>query len=212
MKRIMTIVSLFALALFGCATGRTAQTTGPSPEPTRQVASADELPSGSNLSVELDEALGADNEVGDRFTATVTHNVEGPGGRVVIPAGAKVHGEVTGIDRSENMNDPAAIRLHFNTIDFDGVRHPLNADVISTELTEERDKSDIVRDVAIGTAAGAILGAVIGRDVTGAVIGGALGAGAGTVIALGTGDVDPELKEGTEIVLRTTDDVAVATR
>lgn len=214
MRRTITILSILTLSAMGCSTiNRTADTTDPqSVQTTERVATAGELPSGSTLRVELDETLGEQSQVGDEFSATVAHNVEGPGGSIVVPSGAKVYGEVTGVDRSERMGDPAAIRLHFTSLAFNGDTYPLDAEVIATELTEERSKGDIARDVGIGAAAGAILGAVIGGDAKGALIGGALGAGAGTAIALGTGDVDPELKAGTDIVLRTEDDVAVATR
>lgn len=207
---------LIALAGFGCATSRTGTASSSTPpsdiDTTSQVASADELPAGSTLRVELDETLGEDTPQGETFTATVVEEIRSSDGTTVIPAGAKVHGEVTAVKRSENINDPAAIKLDFDSIEVANARENLDAEVVSTELSTDRDTGDVVRDVGIGAAAGAALGAIISGDTSGALIGGALGAGAGTAIALGTGDVDPELKAGTEMVIRTTDDVAIATR
>lgn len=213
MKCLMILLTVLTMTFTACATQRTGTvTSSDSVEPTRTVATAGELPAGTTLRAELDRTLGEETPEGEAFTATVTHSVTGPDGEIVVPAGAKIHGEVTGIDRSENINDPAAIRLHLTELAFEGDRHPLQADIVSTELTEDRDKSDIVRNVGIGTAAGAILGGVISGEAEGAIVGGALGAGAGTLVSLGTGDVDPELKQGTEMVLRTTDEIAIATR
>lgn len=216
MKRLTIWMTLIALTGFGCATSRTgtaSSSTAPSDiDTTSQVASADELPAGSTLRVELDETLGEDTPRGETFTATVVEEIRSTDGSTVIPAGAKVHGEVTAVKRSENINDPAAIKLDFDSIEVANARESLDAEVVSTELTTDRDTSDVVRDVGIGAAAGAALGAIITGDTSGALIGGALGAGAGTAIALGTGDVDPELKAGTEMVIRTTGDVAIARR
>src|SRR5690606_1288005 len=86
--------------------------------------------------------------------------------------------------------------------------YPFTADVIETRPRVTRDESRILERAGIGAAAGAVLGAIVtGGELEGILVGGALGAGAGTIIALGVGDVDPELDEGSVLTLRTTRNV-----
>jgi outer membrane lipoprotein SlyB len=70
-------------------------------------------------------------------------------------------------------------------------------------------KNETLEKAGIGAVAGAALGAIIsGAALDKILLGGALGAAAGTVISLGT-DREPELPEGTRMVLRTTRSVAL---
>src|SRR5690606_42089666 len=77
--------------------------------------------------------------------------------------------------------------------------------VVDTEARLEGERRLARRGALRGAAAGAVLGAVLSRaDLEDILKGAALCAGAGTVLSLGTCDVDAALPTGTEMTLRTT--------
>jgi hypothetical protein len=165
------------------------------------------VPTGTELVVELDRTIGTEvSRVGDRFTATVRDAVVSYSGVVLIPRGAIVEGVITGLDDSDHIGEPAAIRINLDYIRFQGRRYIFSADVIRADVELERRAGveDIARNAAIGAAAGAVLGAIVGGDLKDILMGGALGAGVGTIIALGVGDVEAALPRGTDLTLRTT--------
>jgi N-acetylglucosamine kinase-like BadF-type ATPase len=86
------------------------------------------------------------------------------------------------------------------------VPHPLSATVLDTAPPGQTPAVE-AREVVTGAAVGAALGAIIGGDLRAALLGAFLGAGAGTVVSLGTGDVEPVLPEGTVLRIQTRDRV-----
>lgn len=172
------------------------------------------VPVGTEFTVELDETLSAEsNDVGDRFTATVTEDIR-DGTEVIVPEGAKVSGRITGIDESDGVGDQAALRVVFESINVNGTDHALAADVtdVDVSLTDRRNVDDTTEKIVAGAAAGAIVGAIIGGSLKDILVGGVLGAGAGTIISLGTGDVQSALPAGSELDLRVTQRVAMSSR
>ena len=208
MRTTLAAAVLGVFTLVGCRSAEVA-TGAPVPEwDDAQPAAGDAntVPMGTQFVVELDETIDTDqSEVGDRFTATVKDAVE-LNGRTMIPAGAKVHGVITGLDDSDDVGDQAAIRLNLESIEIEGDSHPLRADITEAdvELENVADVEDIAKRAGVGAAAGAVLGAIIsGGELKDILVGGALGAGAGTIISLGLGDVDAALPRGTDLTLRT---------
>jgi len=207
MRATLTAAILGTMVLAGC---RSADVGTQAPVPDWQAQPAPGVPGvvpiGTQFIVELDQGINTrESKVGDHFTATVKETVDVSGTR--IPAGARVRGQITGLDRSEGAGDQAAIRLHFETIEIAGRRHPLSAEITQAdaELRRADDPRDTARRAGLGAAAGAVLGAIIGEgSLKEVLVGGALGAGAGTIISLGTGDVDAALPRGTDLTLRTT--------
>lgn len=200
-----TAVLLVALA--GCRTA--VVETGPSAQPAPPPPTADAIPAGTNLELQLNQTLNSgDSDVGDRFTATVTRPLIARNGQTVVPAGAVVSGVVTGVKDARRLGDQAAIRLHFDRIGINGKSYPFTANIVDADV-RARDTARTGRDAAIGAAAGAALGAIIGGDLAAALIGGALGAGAGTIISLGLGDVEAELPAGSIMTVQTTQTVAL---
>lgn len=198
--------------LTGCARQATVESTGDvaiSSSPTDSRA----LPSGTSFDVRLDQEIGTkSSKVGDSFTATVVNAVMAQNGTTAVPAGAKVYGKVTGLDNSNRVGEPAAIRIDFERIDVNGASRPLYAKVTATNLdTRGGDtRNETIRKAGIGAVAGAVLGGVLsGGDLDKILIGGALGAAAGTVISLGAGDVEGVLPAGTTMHLQTTRTVAL---
>ncbi len=166
------------------------------------------LPSGTSMDVRLDNEIGTkSSKVGDTFTATVTNAVVAQNGATAVPAGSKVYGKVTGLDNSDHVGEQAAIRIDFERIVVNGTSHPLYAKVTATNLeTRGADtRNETLKKAGVGAAAGAVLGAILsGGDLDKILLGGVLGAAAGTVISLGTGDVEGVLPAGTSMTLQTT--------
>lgn len=209
-QRIFAILLVALVAAAGCRTAQVESEDSAAAEGVAQkrLPNADEIPSGTELRVELNQKLSTETtREGDEFSATLLDPLVTVDGETVVPAGAMVSGEVTGLKRSGKVGDQAAIRLHFQEISFDDKSYEFPADIVETEVETERKKSEIGTGAAVGGVAGAALGAVIGKDLGGALLGGAIGAGAGTLVSLGIGHTDAELPAGSEMTLRTTGDV-----
>jgi hypothetical protein len=201
-----------ALLIAGCARQATVESTGDvaiSASPT----DARSLPSGTTVDVRLDNEIGTkSSKVGDTFSATVENAVVASNGVTAVPAGSRIYGKVTGLDNSDRVGEPAAIKIDFERIVVDGVSRPFYAKVTATNLaTRGADSRDeTLKKAGVGAAAGAVLGAILsGGDLDKILLGGALGAAAGTVISLGTGDVEGVLPAGTTMQLTTTRTVAL---
>lgn len=196
------------IVLGGCRSAEVE--TGPGPGAQPAPPTADALPAGSILEVELNQTIGTnESRVGERFTATVTEPIVARNGQVVVPRGSTVSGVVTGLDPSERIGDQAAIRVNFDRIAIRGTSYPFSAEVVDTDVELEGEVERGVTGAAIGAVAGAALGAIIGGDAADILIGGALGAGAGTIISLGIGQVDAKLPAGTDMTLRTTRNISL---
>jgi len=159
---------------------------------------------GALFQVSLDEELSTKtSNVGDIFTVTLLAPVTDDT-HVLIPAGTRIQGEVTALEVSGSGGQQAVIRVDFGKLLLDGESQPVVLTVSEAHPTTRGRKSTEEKAVTIGAGAvvGGILGRVIGGNATGTIIGGAAGAAAGTAIALGTGDVDAVLEEGSEMTLR----------
>jgi hypothetical protein len=148
---------------------------------------------------------------GDKFTATVSEAVMGSNG-AVIPAGSRAVVQVTSVDQSENVNDPARIGLVVQQIVIDGKAYPVDATITSASVEQVRtaSKGSDAKKVIGGAVAGAILGQVLGKDTKSTVIGAATGAAAGTAIAMGTGDHAGCIPSGGTIAIRLNSPAQVA--
>ena len=203
-----------ALAAGGCSRAVNVESqSGGAVSPSVSVTPVDArtLPAGVDMSLTLDQAIGTKNSrVGQEFSATVRNDLYAQNGRLVVPAGAKVYGHVTGLQDSRSPTEPAAIRLDFDRLVFNGRTYSFDADITATDLATTRDRGISGRDVATGAAAGAVLGAIIGKGDISKILGGAaIGAAAGTVISLGTGTTEATLPAGTRMDVRTTQSVAL---
>ena len=211
-----TIPALFALATLAtvgaCTRPSTVSSGGDVAFPSTPV-NASTLPTGSTVTVTLDQQVGTKNsKVGDTFSATVVDAIVASNGQTVVPAGSKVYGKVTGLQDSDNATQKAAIRLDFERINVNGVERPFEANITATNLeTSGNDtRNETLKKAGIGAAAGAVLGAVLGGGDVSKIIGGAaIGAAAGTVISLGGGEVDAVLPAGSKMTLQTTQQVAM---
>jgi hypothetical protein len=169
------------------------------------------LPAGARLDATLDQTLGTSvSNTGDPFTATVANTLYASDGSIVVPAGARIEGTITGLDPSNNAADPAVIRLNFDHIRFNGNSYPFSAAIVSSNPTQtSTTNADKTRQIVIGGAVGAALGGLLsGGDLKKIVIGGAVGAAAGSLISLGT-DVNATLPAGSMMTVQATQTIAI---
>jgi len=212
-KTIPALVAIATLATVGACTRPSTVSSGGDVALPSTPVNASTLPTGSTVTVTLDQQVGTKNsKVGDTFSATVVDAIVASNGQTVVPAGSKVYGKVTGLQDSDNATQKAAIRLDFERINVNGVERPFEANITATNLeTSGNDtRNETLKKAGIGAAAGAVLGAVLGGGDVSKIIGGAaIGAAAGTVISLGGGEVDAVLPAGSKMTLQTTQQVVM---
>ena len=188
-------------------------TAGGAISPATQPANARTLPAGATMDVTLDQQLSTQgSHVGDSFSATVPNAVVAQNGRTTVPAGAKVWGHVTAVRSAGNPTEQAAIVLDFDSLTFNGMRHPFEANITATDLQKRggASTSETVKSAAIGAAAGAVLGAILsGGDKDKILIGAGVGAVAGTAISLGQGGTNGVLPAGSRMTVQTTESVVL---
>jgi hypothetical protein len=200
---LLTAVAVQAQPQTGSSTqpGSTAQTGtnaqagavgNPTPvAPNTSAAVIDQIAAGTEIRATLDTPLSSKtSKPGDRFTATIADPARGTS-NVVIPAGARVEGEVAEADDSKTMaalKDKNALSVRFRDVVLpDGQTLPLSATLISVNNTngmstrkndsESRVQQgsrgrDVARDAGIGSAAGTAFGAPLKGLATGALAGG----------------------------------------
>jgi hypothetical protein len=165
------------------------------------------LPAASVIGLQLESALTSERaRVEDRVEARVTRDVV-VDGRLAIPAGSRVLGAVTQVDRGGKMKDRARLSIRFHTLVLG------NGDEVSLrteQITREGEPPAADSSKKIGGAAvgGAILGAILGGG-KGAMIGGMAGAGGGTAMVM-SGDRNPAtFQPGTIVTARLASPVTI---
>jgi hypothetical protein len=129
------------------------------------------------------------------------------GDRVAIPAGTRLIGAVTLVEKGGKFKERARIAVRFHTATLrDGTSVPLSTTAIMREgESPARETAAKVGGSAVG---GAILGAILG-GAKGAVIGGTAGAGAGGAI-VAAGDRNPAtLPAGADVTVQLMSDVTI---
>lgn len=218
MRKIMNAataaVACVALGLTACATRTdtrpdvivTSESDAPYSTPV--------VPSGTVLNVQLDQKLSVeDSERGDAFTATLTEPVI-YNGEVVVPAGSKVKGHITGVQDADDVeSDVDVLKLHFTRLNVHGQDYPLNARLTDAapRMEKDTDAGETIAGAVGGGVVGALIGAIIGDgDEKAVLIGGAIGAAAGTAIVLGTADDKAVLPENSPMRLLTESRIVLA--
>jgi hypothetical protein len=157
---------------------------------------------------------------GDPFTAVVAEPVF-HGNTIILPAGARIHGTVTHVDRPKFFSmfrGGASMNINFTSIELQSRIFPAKMSILGLYTTTtdsskqrkdlktvegvvvepNRDVKSVVEDVAVGTAGGSIVGIVFSRVVRGSVIG-LIGGGAYVVAKKGK---EVELPAQTGILVR----------
>jgi uncharacterized protein YfiM (DUF2279 family) len=162
------------------------------------------LSSGTAISAKFDAGISSrTHKAGQKLTGTVASDVKDKSGRVVIPAGSKVHLMIAAIHESENKSDKTGkLVLTPTKVVIAGKSYPLSGSVIALDRTlkDRKTNGGDLAKVGLGAGAGALLGtAVTGGSTKGAVIGGVAGAAVGTQRAIQTQDRDVVVPAGSRM-------------
>ncbi len=154
-----------------------------------------ELNEGTLLRVEMKEGLStATTMPGTKFTAQVVEPVENAG-RVIIPIGSILDGQVTEVHSGKRISGRASLHLEPRSVTLpDGTHYVVHAQLIDTTRSEfsvdgegtlkRRDRAkETLAVMSLATGGSAAAGAMIGGGV-GAVVGAGVGAGVGTYMWL----------------------------
>ena len=170
--------------------------TPPASTRSQNTGSANEVPSGTELDVRLQNSLNSGTaQVEDRFEGTtlVDLNVNG---RVLIPAGSVMRGVVTSVEPGTRTNRTAKMTVSFDQVTVNGRAYPMRA-TVTEAIKGDGIKGELPRAGA-GAAVGGIIGAVLG-GAKGALLGVLIGGG-GTIAA--TEGKEVELPQGTVLRVR----------
>ena len=174
----------------------------PDPPPAAPVPQFEEvvLPTSSVMGLEVDTALSSEHaRIEDRVDARVTRDVMAAG-RVAIPAGSRVIGAVTLVERGGKVKQTARLGVRFHTLVLaDGREIPLRTEPIYRE--GESPTGESARKIGGAAIGGAILGAIIGGG-KGAVIGGATGAAGGSAVVMAGDRNAATFAPGTVVTVR----------
>jgi hypothetical protein len=158
------------------------------------------IPASAVIGLQVETPLSSErNQVEDRVEARVTRDVLAEG-RLAIPAGSRVIGTVTLVERGGKMKERARLGVRFHTVVLAGGLHvPLRTEPVVREGDSPTGES--ARKIGGAAAGGAILGAILGGG-KGAAIGGAAGAGAGTAVVMSGDRNAATLPSGTVVTAR----------
>lgn len=158
------------------------------------------IPSSSVIGLQVETPISSERaRVEDRVDARVTRDVLSAG-RVAIPAGSRVIGAVTLVERGGKVKERARLGVRFHTVVLaDGGQVPLSTEAIIRE--GDAPSGESARKIGGAAVGGAILGAIMGGK-KGAVIGGATGAGAGTAAVMAGDRNAATLPAGTIVTVR----------
>ena len=163
------------------------------------------VPTGTEIDVRLETALNSEtNQVEDRFEGTTMVDLR-QDGRVVIPAGSRVRGVVTAVDKAGRIERKGRLSLSFDQITINGRNYPIRGTV--TEALEAGGYREDAGRIGTGAAVGGIIGGILG-GLKGALAGILIGGGG--VVAATEGE-DVELPPGTVLRMRLEQDLNTRT-
>jgi type IV secretory pathway VirB10-like protein len=178
----------------------------PAPPPQPQFTEVT-VPTDSVIGLRIETSLSSETaRVEERVEARVTRDVRADG-RVAIPAGSRVIGSVSLVDRGGRMKEQARLGVRFHTVILaDGTELPLQTDTIY-RLGESPGNASAAK-VGGGAIGGAILGAILGGG-KGAAIGGAVGAAGGTAAVMAGGRRAAQIAAGSPVTVKVLSPVTV---
>jgi hypothetical protein len=193
-------------------TGSTVQTTPRGRPPVVEPSGPTEVnssargvvPAGQELDVRLQSSLSSETaKVEQRFDATTAVDLM-QNGRVLVPAGAVVHGVVSEVHPAGRLADrKGSLTLSFDSMTVNGRRHPIRG--MATQIFESGGIREEAGTAGIGAGAGGVIGGLLG-GVKGAILGAVIGAG-GAIAA--TDGKDVNLPAGSVIRIRLDQDLTV---
>jgi hypothetical protein len=179
--------------------GNTGQAVNPAQNaPAANTAVIDEVGAGTEIHAALDTPLSSKtSKPGDRFTATVSDPVLANNGAVVIPAGARVEGEVAESEDEKTLaalKDKPKLSLRFRDVVLpSGQTLPLTATLVSVHDNGGKNSKKVIseNDPDRSGKYSNTIGAAARRSLGGPIKGLAIGtlSGGGYVIATNGKDV-----------------------
>ncbi|HVL69011.1 MAG TPA: TrbI/VirB10 family protein [Vicinamibacterales bacterium] len=165
------------------------------------------VPVSSVIGLEVERTITSEQAVvEDRVEARVSRDVYA-GGRLAIPAGSRVIGHVTLVERGGKMKDRARLGVRFHTLVLaDGRQMPLRTETIYREGDSPGAESS--RKIGGAAIGGAVLGGILGGG-KGAATGAAVGAAGGTAAVMAGGRNPATLASGSIVNVRLSAPVAV---
>ena len=143
------------------------------------------VPAGKVLTITLADAVGSKiSQAGQTFSGTLAKPVE-VNGEAVIPAGAKVEGEVVDAKPLGRFAGGAVLQLKLDSVRVHGEQLPIQTAMVTQNLKGKGKRTGTL--VGGGAGLGALIGGLAGGG-KGALIGAAAGAGAGTAGTAFTGN------------------------
>lgn len=154
------------------------------------------IPEGTQLQVRLEEPLSSRTaRMEDRVEATVDLPVRDSSGRMLIPAGSRVVGTVTRVQRAQRPLRGGELEMAFDSIYLGSTRYDIRTRLVSVD--DDLDRGGTAERAGIGAVLGGVLGGLLG-GTKGALIGLVIG-GTGGVVSSKGDDVD--LPAGTILTL-----------
>ena len=175
------------------------------PNPAGSVASAPSsfeivVPSSAVIGLEIENTISSEQaQVEDRVDARVTRDVYADG-RLAIPAGSKVIGAVSVVERGGKLKDRARLGVRFHTLVLAGGHQvPMRTEAIYRE--GDSPGAESTRKIGGAAIGGAVLGAILGGG-KGAVTGASVGAAGGTAVVMAGGRNPATLTGGSVVTVR----------
>lgn len=177
------------------------------PPPAEPVFDEIVLPASSVIGLELETSVTSEQaQVEDRVDARVTRDVYADG-RLVIPAGSRVRGAVTLVERGGKVKERARLGVRFHTLVLaDGRAVPLRTETVYRD--GESPANDSSRKIGGAAIGGAVLGAILGGG-KGAIAGATAGAAGGTAAVMAGGRKAAMLPNGTVLTVKLAEPAAI---
>lgn len=165
------------------------------------------VPAAAVMGLQVENSVSSETaRIEDRVDARVTRDVRAAG-TVAIPAGSRVQGSVTLVERGGKVRERARLGVRFHTVVLaDGTRVPIRTDTIFREgESPVNGSASKIGGAAVG---GAIIGAILGGG-KGAAIGGSVGAAGGTAAVMAGARKPAVLNAGTTVTVHLTESATV---
>ena len=194
----------------GAATGTAGQrAAAKTAAPARPVYREVTIPSGTTLPLTLTSSIASDTSaVEDAVTAELTRAIS-IDGREVLPAGARLAGNVTQVDDSGRVKGRAMIAFRFTSLRSGDEQYDVQSAPLSHRAPATKGE-DAVK-IGVGAGAGAAIGGLLGGK-DGAAKGAAIGGGAGTGVVLATKGQEVRLGPGADATTQLTAPLTVRVR
>jgi hypothetical protein len=154
----------------------------------------------SVIGIRLESPVSSDSaRVEDRVAGRVTRDVI-VDGRVAIPAGSRVAGVVTMVERGGRFRERARVGIRFTSVTVaDDMHIPIETETIFRR--GDPPGGEATSKVGSGAVLGAIIGAVLGGR-RGAAIGAGAGAAGGTAVVMASDANPATIPAGTTLTVR----------